>query len=283
MSDTSEPLDVSASEGFTRLRGGVSYDGTNFSGWGIQPDRRTVQGDLEAAFATILRSDRMLVQCAGRTDAGVHATGQIFHIDVPHGVDAADLMYRVNLRLADDVVVTSLQVAPLGFDARFSALARSYNYLVNDGIRQPLRRHDVYQYGRAVDVDAMHNAAQQLLGLNDFSAFCKQKDNGTNIRELQRLDVDRMPDGMVRFHVTADAFCYSMVRMLVGALLDVGTGKRDAQWIGEYQKEALRDSGVTVAPANGLTLVNVIYPADSGMHERATTTRRTRVAGDPES
>lgn len=273
-----EPLGPAG--GFLRLRGGVSYDGSGFSGWGLQPDRRTVQGDLEGALMNVLRAPRMHVQCAGRTDAGVHATGQVFHVDVP----AADypghdrVRYRLNSVLADDVVVTDLHEAAPGFDARFAALSRTYEYLVNDGARQPLLRGFVYHHGYPVDVELMNQASRQLLGLHDFTSYCKPKDYGTTIRDLQRFDWDRRADGLIVATVTADAFCYSMVRMLVGALLDVGAGRRSPEWLTEYLESRQRESGVFVAPAHGLTLTGVEYPPDDELAARQERTKRLRAS-----
>lgn len=277
---TSEPLDPHVGEGLTRVRGTVSYDGTDFSGWGLQPDRRTVQGEIEGAVATVMRTDRRHVQCAGRTDAGVHATGQVFHVDVPRsayqGPEA--MLRRLNALLPEDVVVTAMSDAPIGFDARFSALSRSYVYLVNDGLRSPLNRRFVHQHRYPVDVPLMQRAAQQLLGLHDFTAFCRPKDSGTSIRDLQRFDWVRRVDGVIEISVTADAFCYSMVRMLVGAVLEVGAGRQPERWLVEYLAGRMRSTGIFVAPAHGLTLTAVDYPPDDQLLARQMQTKNTRDA-----
>lgn len=278
MYSSDEPLTDVVGEGLTRVRGGVAYDGTDFSGWGLQPDRRTVQGALEDAVVAVLRTERRHVQCAGRTDAGVHATGQVFHVDVPTeqfpGSEA--MLRRVNAVLPDDIVVTSLSEAPVGFDARFSAMSRTYEYLVNDGMRDPMTRRFAHQHSYAVDVDLMHSASQQLVGLRDFTSFCRPKENGTAVRDLQCFDWERRADGLIVATVTADAFCWSMVRMLVGAVLDVGAGRRPAEWLGEYLQARERHSGVFVAPAHGLTLVSVAYPPDDQLLARQNQTKNTR-------
>lgn len=274
-----EPLDPDVAEGFIRLRGHVSYDGTQFSGWGTQIGQRTVQGHLEDCFAQILRSERLAITCAGRTDAGVHALDQVFHIDVPViGLPTmADLMYKVNAILDNDVVMTRCEFAPDGFDARFSALSRTYVYLVNDGLRKPLTRRHVYNHGWALDVDLMQESSRGLLGLHDFTSFCKQKDFGTAIRELKVFDWTRQADGIIRVDVTADAFCYSMVRGLVGCVMDVGASRKPKNWPAEYLAMRRREPSVFVAPARGLTLMSIEYPPDSELRTRISQTKRNRL------
>lgn len=285
MVHSNEPLGTDVPEGFIRVRGGISYDGTNFAGWGLQPDVRTVQGDLEEAIAHIMRTERLPVSCAGRTDSGVHATGQVFHVDVPEstfpGLDK--LKYRLNAHLETDVVITSLDFAPEGFDARFSAISRTYEYLINDRLRNPLTNRFIYDHGYALDVDLINQACSALLGMHDFTAFCKPKDFGTNIRVLKELEFTRRADGIIVAKVRADAFCYSMVRMIVGALLDVGGRRKPVEFIAEYLESRERQSGVYVAPAHGLTFVAVEYPDESELARRAKLTRRMRVEGDPDS
>lgn len=278
MSELNEPLGADVPQGLIRLRGRISYDGTDFSGWGMQPDRRTVQGDLESAFASILRTPRLVIQCAGRTDAGVHAIGQVFHIDVPIDkyIGHERMTYRLNSLLDEDVVVQSLENAPAGFDARFSALSRTYEYLINDGQRQPLMRRFVLLHGYPIDLEHAKASSQQLLGLHDFSAFCKPKPYGTTIRELQVFDWARREDGLIAIKVKADAFCYSMVRGLVGAVLDVAADKKPASWLTEYLEGGKRETGVFVAPACGLTFISVEYPPDNELESRMAITKRTR-------
>ncbi|WP_037314981.1 tRNA pseudouridine(38-40) synthase TruA [Amycolatopsis orientalis] len=272
----------------------VSYDGTDFSGWARQPGRRTVQGVLEEALAkqppgaSVPKS----VVVAGRTDAGVHAAGQVVHVDVSplagetrsgrlevdaQGIpDLRRMCHRWNRYLPGDVRVLSAQVAAPGFDARFSAVRRHYRYRVSDapwGV-DPLRRHDTLAWGRPLSVDAMNEASASLLGLQDFAAFCKQREGGTTIRELQRLVWRRTGPHAVEVDVSADAFCHSMVRSLVGALLLVGDGRRPRDWPGDVLESRTRDSAV--APAHGLTLMAVDYPPDTELAARADQTRAMR-------
>ena len=273
-----EPLGTDVPQGFIRLRGTIAYDGEKFAGWGMQPDRRTVQGDLEEVFARLMRTDRLVITCAGRTDAGVHSVGQVFHIDVPEDryPGRKDMMFKLNAILSEDLAVTDIDVAPDGFDARFSALSRSYRYLINDGVRNPVTRRQIYNYGWALDVALMVEAGKYLLGLHDFSAFCKQKEFATTIREVQQLDIYRDDDGVIHFDITADAFCYSMVRAIVGALVDIGAGRREPSWIETYLAGGAKVPAVFVAPALGLTFMKVNYPSDDQLAARILETKHSR-------
>lgn len=278
-----------------RLRLDLGYDGSGFSGWARQPGRRTVQGELEQALGRILRlPEPPALTVAGRTDAGVHARGQVAHVDVADaalgeldgnrpGALATDerlaaLVRRLGGVLPPDVRVFRVSVAPEGFDARFSALSRRYAYRVSDaaGGVDPLRRHEVLWHNRPLDPAALNAAAARLLGEHDFAAFCKRREGATTIRELQRLDWAREPDGVLVATVVADAFCHSMVRALVGSLLAVGDGRRPVEWPGEVLTAAVRDSGVHVAPAHGLCLEEVRYPPEEELAARAAATRRVR-------
>jgi len=218
--------------GLVRLRVDLGYDGTAFAGWAVQPGQRTVQAEVEAALATVLRLPAVRVTCAGRTDAGVHARGQVVHVDVPAAAyDAQGDDHAFGRRLAGvlphDVGLRGVRRAPDGFDARFSPLWRRYAYRVSDGPfgPDPLRRHDVLGHRRTLDVAAMHHAAHALLGEHDFAAFCRQREGATTVRTLLELRWAR-EDDLVVATVMADAFCHSMVRALVGASLAVGEGRR---------------------------------------------------------
>ncbi|MGP3958442.1 tRNA pseudouridine(38-40) synthase TruA [Nonomuraea sp. 3N208] len=278
-----------------RLRLDLAYDGTDFSGWARQPGRRTVQGEIEQALGRILRlGEPAMLTVAGRTDAGVHARGQVAHVDVPDGslaeldgnrgplsVDErlSALVRRLGGVMPPDVRIYRVSVAPEGFDARFSATFRRYAYRVSDAVGgvDPLRRHEVVWHNRPLDLDALNAAAARLIGEHDFAAFCKKREGATTIRELQRLEWVREPDGVLVATVVADAFCHSMVRALVGSLLAVGDGRRPAEWPGEVLTRAVRDSGVHVAPAHGLCLEEVGYPPEPELAARAEATRRVRM------
>ena len=261
--------------GPVRVRIDLAYDGTDFSGWARQPGRRTVQAELEAALCRVLRLPSVMITVAGRTDAGVHATGQVTHVDLPEPPPDA-LLRRLNGVLPADVRLPAVSLAPPGFDARFSALARRYVYRICDGIEDPLRRRDTLWWPRRLDVPAMQCAAQQLLGEHDFAAYCKRREGATTIRRLLRLDATRDGD-LIELTVEADAFCHSMVRALVGALTAVGEGRRPVDWPAAVLGGRQRDPGGRVMPAHGLTLVEVTYPSDAELAARATETRRLRV------
>lgn len=262
-----------------RIRLDVAYDGAGFHGWAAQPGLRTVEGELSAALATVLRVPRVELTCAGRTDAGVHARGQVVHCDLAEAPDDPErLTRRLNGVLAADVRVRRTMVAPDGFDARFSALWRRYAYRVADRseLVDPLRRGYVLSWGRAVDETLMNTAAAALVGEHDFAAFCKRREGASTIRNLLDLYWARDDDGLLVAHVRADAFCHSMVRSLVGCLLTVGEGRRPVEWAGSVLKAQQRDSAVTVAPAHGLTLEEVSYPIDADLAARVEITRARR-------
>lgn len=278
-----------------RVRLDLSYDGTAFAGWATQPGLRTVQGTLEAALGTVLRCAEPRLTVAGRTDAGVHARGQVAHVDLDPDVWAAvrgrmtgepgvALVRRLAGVLPPDVVVHRAQPAPEGFDARFSALHRRYTYrLADDAVRvDPLRRSHVVRNRLPLDVGPMSEAAADLVGRHDFAAFCRPRPGATTIRTLQVLDVVRpstgQDAGLVVVVVQADAFCHSMVRALVGALVAVGEGRRSAGWPAELLAGRARDPGSAVAPAHGLVLEEVVYPRAADLAERA---RQTRARRDP--
>ncbi|MFN2538447.1 MAG: tRNA pseudouridine(38-40) synthase TruA [Mycobacteriales bacterium] len=265
-------------EPVVRVRLDLGYDGTDFAGWAFQHDQRTVQGELERALAVLSRrADLPRVTVAGRTDAGVHATGQVAHIDLPAEVASDRLLRRLNGLLPPDIRVHAAAPAPPGFDARFSGLARTYRYRVADRPEDvnPLRRHDTLAWPRELDLDAMRTASSQLLGLHDFAAFCRRREGATTVRTLLQLDWAR--EDVLVATVRADAFCHSMVRSLVGALLSVGEGRRPAEWPATLLSAEARASDVVVAPPQGLTLVRVEYPPDDQLLTRQSITRNLRV------
>jgi tRNA pseudouridine38-40 synthase len=275
-----------------RLRLDVAYDGTDFAGWATQVGQRTVAGTIDGALSTVFRTP-LLTTAAGRTDSGVHATGQVAHVDVPADLipqayprnrrdepEFRPLVRRLARLLPEDVRVHDVVRAPTGFDARFSALRRHYAYRLSTapyGV-EPQEARFVTPWPRPLDVEAMSDASRELQGLNDFAAFCRPREGATTIRDLQRLRWHR--DGhSITAHVTADAFCWSMVRSLVGALLAVGEGRRDARWCAELLTSTKRSSDFSTAPARGLTLVGVDYPPDAELAARIAVTRDFRTLG----
>jgi tRNA pseudouridine38-40 synthase len=264
--------------GFRRLRIDIAYDGTAFFGWAAQPDRRTIQDLVEEAIARISRSDVESV-VAGRTDAGVHATGQVIHVDLPDAVFAdgltyTDLRYKLNRILDEDVRIMEISDAPEGFHARFSALRRIYTYKIldNNDVIPPLSRYDVAPWYRPLDADLMNKASQLVLGHHDFAAFCKFKEGGTTIRTLEKYEWHRDETGLLVADVIADAFCYSMVRNLVGAVVCVADGRKDPSWMAELLANKERVSDSLVFPARGLSLTRVEYPTNDQLIERAKVT-----------
>jgi tRNA pseudouridine38-40 synthase len=264
--------------GFRRLRLDIAYDGTNFYGWAAQPERRTIQDLIEEALSRIARVDVESI-VAGRTDAGVHATGQVVHVDVPDAIfdgelTYKDLRYKLNRILDEDVRIMEITDAPAGFHARFSALRRYYTYKIldNNDVIPPLSRHDVASWYRPLDVELMNEASALVLGHHDFAAFCKFKEGGTTIRTLEKYHWQRTSDGLLVADVVADAFCYSMVRNLVGAVVCVADGRKDPTWMGELLANKERVSDSLVFPARGLTLYQVDYPSEDQLLERAQVT-----------
>ena len=267
--------------GFVRVRLDIGYDGTDFSGWARQPGRRTVCGVLEDALGTVLRTPIALT-VAGRTDAGVHADGQVAHTDLAVGVVGPDpswLVRRLARLLPPDVRVTAVQPVPENFDARFAALARHYRYRLTtaESGADPLRARDTVAWPRPVDLGRMRAASAPLLGEHDFAAFCRRREGATTVRELQRLDWRAGAGDVVIADVSADAFCHSMVRSLVGALLAVGEGRREVGWPAGLLTAGTRVSSVGVAPARGLCLTGVDYPPEAEWSRRTRQTRAVRL------
>ena len=295
-----------------RLRIDLAYDGSGFSGWAAQPGRRTVEDVVAIALGRVLRLPGPPgLTVAGRTDAGVHARGQVVHADVPatawpaaaggQGSGAAaggqgsraaaggqasrpvadrgaGPLARLNAALPADVRVHAVAPAPDGFDARFSALWRRYSYRVCDeeARADPLRRHETLWSFRRLDLAAMNEAAAALLGEHDFAAFCRRRPGATTVRTLRVLDWRRDGDGRAVATVVADAFCHNMVRALVGALLAVGEGRRPPGWPAEVLAAAVRDPAVRVVAPHGLCLEEVGYPGPAELAARAAETRRVR-------
>jgi tRNA pseudouridine38-40 synthase len=263
-----------------RVRLDVSYDGTDFAGWATQPNQRTVQELLESALGTVLRIPPPRVVVAGRTDAGVHAAAQVCHVDLPASAYekvGATLARRLAGVLPSDVRVQAATIAPDGFDARFSACWRHYRYRISDSATgaDPLRRHDTAAWRSRLDVEPMVAGASVLLGLHDFAAFCRRRDGASTIRELQRLEVSRSGE-LITVDVRADAFCHSMVRSLVGALAAVGARRQPLEWLPGLLERPIRADEIVVAPARGLSLIEVGYPAPGEFAARAAETRVLR-------
>ncbi|WP_144876951.1 tRNA pseudouridine(38-40) synthase TruA [Microbacterium sp. 1.5R] len=281
-----------------RIRLDIAYDGTHFRGWAKQPALRTVQGTLEDALARIVGSDVQFV-VAGRTDAGVHAEGQVAHVDLDdeqwariesrHGRAARDPAGSIAGRMRGvlgaypDVTVTRSAIAPTGFDARFSAVWRRYRYRLADEASgyDPLRRLDTTTHRGTLDDRSMDAAARTLIGLHDFAAYCKPREEATTIRTLLDYRWTRDDEGVLVAEVKADAFCHSMVRALVGACAAVGEGRLGVDDLVVLRDALTRASEFKVLAARGLTLTEVGYPSDELLSTRAAQTRaRRRVEED---
>lgn len=274
-----------------RVRLDLAYDGGAFHGWAAQPGLRTVEGVLSEALATLIRRPVKLT-VAGRTDAGVHAAQQTVHVDLTDAEwqglprrsaedPATVLIRRLSGVLAGEdgaVVVYAAQRVGTDFDARFAALSRRYTYRIADHLeaRSPLRRADTAWHRHRLDELLMHAEAASVLGLHDFGSFCRPRETGTTIRQLQEFTVRRDTDGVIHAEVTADAFCHHMVRALVGAVMEVGEGRRSPGWLAERLETPSWDEKVRLAPARGLTLAGVEYPQADQLAARTAQTRAVR-------
>ena len=285
------PIVVSAEDAEppkVRWRLDIAYDGTNFSGWAAQAGLRTVQGELETWIARVLRlGEQPRLVCAGRTDTGVHARGQVAHLDLDPAVitdGGRGLNRRLNRVLGGDCVVRRVWAAPPGFDARFAAIWRRYAYRLTDGGAppDPLYRYQIAEVRTEVDLVRLNEEAASLLGLRDFGAFCRKREGASTIRTLLELTGRRISSGpmagVIECTIRADAFCHSMVRSLMGALVAAATGQRDHEWLTRVAGQGVRDPTIMVMPAAGLTLEEVGYPADHELAARVLEARTVRGA-----
>jgi len=245
--------------GFFRIRIDLSYDGTNFYGWGKQADRRTVQGELEAALFTLFQINLDTV-VAGRTDAGVHASGQVCHVDVPEN-DYTDIAYRLNRILNDEIRIKSVTQVSDDFHARFGALRRHYIYKIKDGngFIVPTARLDITPWYRNLDIDLMNQAAATLIGEHDFFSYARFREKATTIRDLQRFEFERTPDGLI-----------------IAKVVYIGESRFPVSWAKEILDQRERPSDSVVFPAKGLTFVGVDYPAESELRSRILKTMQHR-------
>lgn len=271
-----------------RYRLDLAYDGAAFHGWAAQAGLRTVQGELETWLPRVLRLDHATpVTVAGRTDAGVHARGQVAHVDLPAAGLGSELVRRLGRVLPPDVVVRAATEVPDAFDARFSALWRRYTYRLADGPIDPLHRGMVTAVRRPIDVPALAAAGAAVVGLRDFAAFCRRREGATTVRHVLDCDARRVAAGelagVVEVGLRADAFCHSMVRSLVGALVAVATGEREAAWLAAHLDRGSRANDVTVLPPHGLVLEEVGYPDAAHLASRQAEARARRTLHDEEA
>ena len=252
---------LEAESGFSRLRIDLTYDGSDLSGWAKQPGLRTVQEEVETALSTITRSKAATI-VAGRTDAGVHAKHQVFHVDLPADIDIENLAFRLNQILKSDIRILSAMKAPEYFHARFGATSRRYQYKIIDGgqVTAPLDRYDSAEWFRSLDIDLMNQACQSILGEHDFFTFCKHRQGMSTVKNLMKFDWHRDEKGVVIGVIEANSFGYNMVRNLVGAAVCVGEGRFEPSWLRKILDEKVRVSDSYVFPAKGLTLLSIQYP-----------------------
>jgi tRNA pseudouridine38-40 synthase len=275
----------------TRIRIDLAYDGSGFSGWAKQPGRPSILASLEEAMCLVLRCDTkdLTIVVAGRTDAGVHAIGQVCHVDISdqvttpvdnEGYERLTRRFNGALGHSGRILIHRVSRAPDSFDARFSPLARHYSYYIADGstTKDPRKRNHEVWLGEILDVGLMADLGQRLLGLHDWASFCRARVGATTIRELQVFSWERDETGLAIGRVVADAFCHSMVRSLVGAAVAVGSGRCTIDEVVAARDARARTSLWRTMPAHGLTLDRVVYPPDSELaaRQRATRDRRDR-------
>jgi len=237
----------------------IEYDGTEFHGWQVQPDVRTVQGEIMRALGEL--GSGVTVTGAGRTDAGVHAAGQVANARLETRLDAPTVARAINAKLPHDVRVRGIEEVPLSFNARFDARSKTYRYIVTRR-PTPLWRRNFHYYGGELDIQAMRWAARELVGEHDFSSFSSSADSsGTKVCRVMTTELVEAPP-LLSFDITADHFLHTMVRSIAGTLIEIGAGKpRDIKHIIEQRDR--RAAGPTLPP-NGLYLVEVRYEGQAG-------------------
>jgi tRNA pseudouridine38-40 synthase len=281
-----KPVDLKV-DGFSRYRIDFGYDGTDFAGFAKQPGQRTVQAELVKGLEVIFGKDNkdFAMRVAGRTDAGVHAQHQVVHVDLsPSQIKRIgrnpDVASRVTTALPQDVRIFSFEVAPVGFDARYSAIYRRYRYKIADhaSFLDPLLVRYVLKLKVDLDLKLMRQAAKEMVGLHDFGAFCKPRAGATTIRNLRyiRITRNRKEGNIVEIELKGDAFCHNMVRSLTGALVAVARGRASVQDVKERLVSANRAGSFKVLGGKGLSLIEVGYPKDSKLAEQAEKARKLR-------
>jgi tRNA pseudouridine38-40 synthase len=269
-----------------RIRLGLGYDGTDFFGWAKQPGLRTVQGVLEDSAMAMVEGfgspGLTAITCAGRTDSGVHARRQTAHLDLPSALwglrGSHGVVGQLTAQLPSDVRVLSAERVPHDFDARFSAVVRTYTYQLFDRTThlEPLDLRFAAAVGVPLDVKRMAAGGRLLLGEHDFAAFCRRREGASTVRTLLRCEPIRGLGQQITVTVAADAFCHSMVRSLVGALVAVGQGKHELEWLSGLLLRESRSDAVLVMPAAGLVLESITYPPPSESGAQAERARRFR-------
>ena len=242
-----------------RLRCVVGYDGTDFSGFQVQPDQTTIQGEIEAALQRIT-GEEIQIHGSGRTDAGVHARGQVIHFDTKSHIPMDKWRFVLNNQLPDAIVIRSVEEAPESFHARFDVQVKEYRYCIDNGPVADVFRHRYADHIRfPLDVEAMQQAARHLVGEHDFTSFCSAKTFVEDkVRTVYGLTVERRGDE-VWVTCRGNGFLYNMVRIIVGTLVEVGQGKRTAEELADILAACDRERAGKTAPAKGLTMWEVVY------------------------
>lgn len=238
----------------------ISYDGTHFAGYQIQPNKRTVQGELERVLANMHKGEIIRVTASGRTDAGVHAYGQVIHFDSPLHLPADRWKKALNAMLPEDMAIREVQEVDASFHARFSAVAKEYRYKIRTAVeRDVFSRHYAYHFPYPLDYDAIKQALQLVKGTHDFTSFCSAKTEiEDRVRTIYEANLLLTHDGF-EFQWIGDGFLYNMVRILVGTMLEIGQGKRNWDCIPSILEEKDRRLAGKTAPPHGLYLWNVAY------------------------
>ncbi|WP_103110169.1 tRNA pseudouridine(38-40) synthase TruA [Brevibacillus reuszeri] len=242
-----------------RLRCIVGYDGTDYSGFQVQPDQTTIQGEIEAALERIT-GEEIQIHGSGRTDAGVHARGQVIHFDTKSHIPMDKWRFVLNNQLPDAIVIRSVEEAPESFHARFDVQVKEYRYCIDNGPVADVFRHRYADHIRfPLDVEAMQQAARHLVGEHDFTSFCSAKTFVEDkVRTVYGLTVERRGDE-VWVTCRGNGFLYNMVRIIVGTLVEVGQGKRTADELADILAACDRERAGKTAPAKGLTMWEVVY------------------------
>lgn len=239
----------------------IAYDGAPFHGFARQPGQATVQGCIEDALGKVLGTD-IRTSGAGRTDAGVHALGQVLSFVTTNDVDATELARRLNSMCGPEIAILQVEQVADGFDARFSAVSRTYEYaILTRDVHDPFSRHTAWHHPGRLDVASMSKAAAQLGGEHDFSSFGRVEEGKSPVRRIESIEVEEEGDLLI-IRVTANSFIQQMVRSIVGTLVKVGEGVIDPDSMGEILEARNRSAAGAVVPPHGLFLVSVDYPEE---------------------
>ncbi|MCC3358914.1 tRNA pseudouridine(38-40) synthase TruA [Bacillus sp. REN16] len=238
----------------------ISYDGTRFSGYQVQPNKRTVQSEFEQALQKMHKGEQMKIVASGRTDATVHALGQVIHFDSPLSIPGEGWIKALNSVLPDDIRVRSAEMAAPDFHARFDVKAKEYRYrLLISKEPDVFKRHYTYHYPYPLNLQAMKEAADLLVGTHDFTSFCASKTEVQDkVRTIYQIKIEKLDDELI-FSFVGNGFLYNMVRILVGTLLEVGSSKKDVRIIDSILTGKDRSLAGKTAPGQGLCLWQVFY------------------------